>query len=907
MKKKIALLLFCLFSLLTNTSFSQEYEIEVSKVSGIDESIVTDVEQDINGYIWIATNKSIYRNNHKDFLKFSQEDLNLKSNHTTVDITADINGNIWYYPKNDFKLQILDTKKNKTASLSEVFPNLPFSESNIIDKIYRDLSHHIYISIKNKGLFKFDGEKITLVKLIEDENDKPIYYVNTELHNWFAYDKKIIKQNKKTLFEEIFNVDNTILSAHIFNNEAIFIEADTLPLQNFKVKKIINNKITDVFTKLNLNSFAFSAYRVFQRTNSNSYWINEEAYLTQVDKDKNVKIRIKKDDLPFKKRYRSFFVDKNNIVWILTETSLYKINLHKNNFKKYLEGYSLKSIFKRDSTIYISGFSSGLKTLDTKNKINQYNYLEDNYSFFGSIYYSDTLWISTGMRLFNHNFKTKKTIEYTKDKAVDDSNIGFGIMARHPKTKTVFIGSYFYLVNVNEDIKTASVVKKLDNFIDKKDRNRINVRSLQVSGDSLWIGTAKGLFLMNHEEKISSAITPKNGLPENLIIQYIFIEDKTTIWLGTQGQGLIKWDRTQNSFKAFTTKEGLSNNNVYAIFKDEYGFFWLPTDNGLNRFAPKTLKNQVFLPNEVSNKEFNHLSSFKDIDGKLYLGGINGLTVFNPTDFLTTNNTSYNLVLNNVKTTLKDNTIIDNSYLIENTISINSDIKSKELEFLLLDFKSNLPLQYQYKITPLHQDFIVAKSNSIILPQLDNGKYTLQVKAQSSDGTWADLKEQIHIEVTSSFLNKWMLAIFPIIIISLFFFIKKEKKKKTTILENLVEENNTLDLETFSETKQNEWLNHLNQTILKDMDSFNFGLYYLSQEMELSERQLNRRIKKLTGISPNKYITEIRLNEAFRLIKEKEVSSVKELSKKVGYNTPDYFSKLFKEKFGKKPSDFLNL
>ena len=908
-KYQILFILFFVF-LPTKIIIAQEYEIEVSEVLGLKENIITDVEQDINGFIWVSGSKYIYKYNNKDFVNYNKEELLLKPQHVGIFILSDINGNIWYFPTNDFQIKILNTKNNKVSTLKETFPDLPFLESAIIWKPYRDNLHNIYLSVKNKGLYKFDGQKITLVKSVE-KNDKNISFINTKNYNWFAYKNNIIKQHKSNLFEEEIAINIDITELNIFNEQPILIRHTQKDSYNKYVANYIReNTSTPVFKNIDLYNNFFADLTFIQKTTNQNYWINEKEHLIQIDKNQNVIFKIKKSDYPFGKRYRNFFVDKNDVLWILTQTSLYKVIIHEKRIKKHLEGFSLKSMFKKDADLYVTTFDHGVKILDTKNNIRQFKNLKDNQSFIGTVYQKDSLWITRYFEVLNYNFSTHKEIIYQRTIKPDSKSLDLGAIIRHPKTKTIFIGNSFYFSKLDESAKKVVIATHLNPFIDKKDRADINVRCLKKYGDSIWIGTAKGLFLMNHEEKISRAYTPKNGFPANLIIQHIFIENDTTFWFGTQGQGLVKWNRLKNKFTFYTTKEGLSDNNVYAVIKDKFGFLWLPTDNGLNRFAPKTLNNNIFLPDEISHQEFNHLSNFEDENGLLYFGGLNGLNIVNPEDFLSIESKSSNLVLDNIKTTLTDNTILENKQIANNTIELNNNIKDIELAFLLLDFKNNLPLQYQYKIIPYHKDYVVADKNKIHLPKkLDAGKYQLLVKGQSATGNWSELKTPIIInsEGFDSFSYKLALFIFLLFCALIFFIIKKVKKhKRDATLEKIIEKEKSIEVDSFSNNKQNEWLNLLNKTILEHLESNNFSVEFLSEKMELSERQLQRRIKKATNSTPNKYITEVKLSEALRLIEEKEVETVKELSKKVGFTTTEYFSKLFKNKYGKNPSDYLN-
>jgi len=63
-------------------------------------------------------------------------------------------------------------------------------------------------------------------------------------------------------------------------------------------------------------------------------------------------------------------------------------------------------------------------------------------------------------------------------------------------------------------------------------------------------------------------------------------------------------------------------------------------------------------------------------------------------------------------------------------------------------------------------------------------------------------------------------------------------------------------------------------------------------------------LKALTGKSPSLFLRSIRLVRAKKMIKENK-STISEISYLVGFNSPAYFTKCFKEEFGNSPSDML--
>ena len=103
-----------------------------------------------------------------------------------------------------------------------------------------------------------------------------------------------------------------------------------------------------------------------------------------------------------------------------------------------------------------------------------------------------------------------------------------------------------------------------------------------------------------------------------------------------------------------------------------------------------------------------------------------------------------------------------------------------------------------------------------------------------------------------------------------------------------------------------QWLSEFERRVRNSISEPTFGLDMISTELELSSRQLQRRIKKLTGLSPNMYIRELRLQEARKLMDTSPDLLVKNIAKEVGFMDSTYFSNLFKKRFGLSPSEYMS-
>jgi signal transduction histidine kinase/DNA-binding response OmpR family regulator len=82
-----------------------------------------------------------------------------------------------------------------------------------------------------------------------------------------------------------------------------------------------------------------------------------------------------------------------------------------------------------------------------------------------------------------------------------------------------------------------------------------------------------------------------------------------------------------------------------------------------------------------------------------------------------------------------------------------------------------------------------------------------------------------------------------------------------------------------------------------------FGVEQMAERMNLSRAQLFRKLKAISGLSPNEFINDIRLLHAAELIRAK-ADTLAQICYSVGFNEQSYFAKRFKKKFGVNPSEY---
>jgi len=101
------------------------------------------------------------------------------------------------------------------------------------------------------------------------------------------------------------------------------------------------------------------------------------------------------------------------------------------------------------------------------------------------------------------------------------------------------------------------------------------------------------------------------------------------------------------------------------------------------------------------------------------------------------------------------------------------------------------------------------------------------------------------------------------------------------------------------------FLNKVLKVINEHISEEDFSIELLSKESAMSKEQIYKKLKALTGKSPSLFLRSIRLVRAKKMIKENK-STISEISYLVGFSSPAYFTKCFKEEFGNSPSDLLS-
>ena len=105
-----------------------------------------------------------------------------------------------------------------------------------------------------------------------------------------------------------------------------------------------------------------------------------------------------------------------------------------------------------------------------------------------------------------------------------------------------------------------------------------------------------------------------------------------------------------------------------------------------------------------------------------------------------------------------------------------------------------------------------------------------------------------------------------------------------------------------AENPEAKFLQKAIKLIHQEMSDHSFGSRHLARKLLLSESQIYRKLKAITGKSTAIFIRSVRLQRAKELIQTTK-STISEIAYDVGFNDPSWFSRAFKEEFGFTPSE----
>ena len=259
----------------------------------------------------------------------------------------------------------------------------------------------------------------------------------------------------------------------------------------------------------------------------------------------------------------------------------------------------------------------------------------------------------------------------------------------------------------------------------------------------IWIGHYKGVSCFDPSKNTFLPYLGRNNLLPGTVVLSLLEDKAGKIWIGTSS-GLYCFDKQSRQIKSYTTKDGLSNDVICGITEDDQNNIWISTYNGISKFNSKDNRFiNYYASDGLQGNEFTRGAVFKDNNGRIFFGGINGVTSFDPKEIVEEKR-ELNILLTNfylfnqpIKRGDKSggNQIVSTSVLDADRFTLSYSDNTFSLEFSTLDFINPERIFYQYMIEGLNADWMSTAPgiSRVTYNNLPSGTYTFKVRAYDND------------------------------------------------------------------------------------------------------------------------------------------------------------------------------
>lgn len=461
---------------------------------------------------------------------------------------------------------------------------------------------------------------------------------------------------------------------------------------------------------------------------------------------------------------RSFLVDHNSIGWVGTSNGLYLIELQENLFHRYLyqhpdsvrsqELVSCRGLLVQDDFLYANTYR-GKKKIDlrsgqttTMGRSSPYHLSPPN-PFPVIEARQGHLWMGINQgKLAAHDPVSDREVAMSLPVNLDIPGTRVWSIFEEEDGR-IWLGTGRGPYTLEGETFATQVAARFSQYNGFSALGESFV--LQIFPDNaneLMLATSTGLYVIDKKQGVKarywSGAEGAYHLPAEKF-QHIYKDEEGIYWLATDGAGLIRWDRQNQQWQKFAQEQGLSNNNIYAVYEDNYNALWMSTDYGINRLHKRTYAVHIFLEEDgISHYEFNRISHYQSaVDGHIYFGGMNGITAFDPADFAYLNEKRVDQKIQLTaftKRTWNRAKVTDDWAKIteEKQIRLQHNERELHFKFSLSDYFYSDRIRYYYKLTPRDEHWTALQGNELHTHNLTPGKYTLRVKARSAEGQFVD-------------------------------------------------------------------------------------------------------------------------------------------------------------------------
>ena len=800
MKTKHTILVIIYFLFLVSVQAKETYKFRtMSPEGGLSYNGVKEIKQDYNGFIWIVMEDEIYR----------------------------FDGY---------------TYKRHSPYFIQVDPTVEWIFSGIV----LDNSGNLYVNT-NKGIFKYDHISEEFIN-IYDEHVNTIFFDNRN-NFWIRknYQWGILDQNTKEIKKPLYDGEQTSYTGSVYcmhgDDLYLFSNYGRIYKYNYVANeftlcsimpegdgyvseaRIYKGKLWVLIAKyglykLDLTTFAVEAHypRFYEDLNAQritfyidkkgTFWIGTIYGIRTFNPEtEEVSHYTHSEFEPFSLPNNSVWNingDREGNIWIGTYSgAVCYVNLdEENTFETYLPhlhklSSTPVSAFAEDKDyIWVGTEGGGINRVNKKN--NEFTYYTDDSQSYPKLAFNNikslvidknsNLWI--GMYRGGIDCFDTKTNKIKNFKSARGEN-----SLRYDDIRKLVLEneSGLWIAYQRQNLLVSYYSFKTEEFIhidfSEDNGNAYIFDVLRGRENQLWILTKEKLYVLDvHSHKVR-AIEPNDSIYLNF--NTMCMDVSGNIWIGTIGNGLIKYNPNTSEFEQYRDVLQQNVSSIFNICYDVDDNLWLGTDNGLVRYD---IKQNHFLKFDkedgVQGQVYYPLATMKSLDGKLYFGGTNGFTIINPKE-LSWNMHRPKVIISNffidhISTKLNFSNLDEKKEIVLKYNQANFGFKFSSDNYLIPEKNS-----FKYRLRGYDDRWVGvdAGNRTAQYSKVPAGTYYFEILAANNDGVWNDEPTVIKIRRKPAPWFSWpaYLLYFALIAAVIFFILRYYHAKKSLELQLYME------------------------------------------------------------------------------------------------------------------------
>ncbi len=262
------------------------------------------------------------------------------------------------------------------------------------------------------------------------------------------------------------------------------------------------------------------------------------------------------------------------------------------------------------------------------------------------------------------------------------------------------------------------------------------------SQDNIWTKSGSNGLTKIATSDLSSSFVSAIDSKDSLATTVICIEEdeQGRIWYGER-EGVFLYDPKQEKYRNMSEPLGLVGKTVNSLLSHAGGM-WIGTDRGLFHYDYMSKKTRRFDKKYWGNFRFNQNSFLLHHDGRLSLGGVNGVVQFDPkqlkdNDYIPPIVITGMSLFDQKQAIAKRESILDVAPFAKKQIVLNHKQNMFSLSYAALNFESVENNRYQYRLLGFDERWNkVGKQRKATFTNLNAGLYQFQVIGSNNDDVW---------------------------------------------------------------------------------------------------------------------------------------------------------------------------